>query len=532
MKLAKKTLCYSIILAVIMIAFVVGYFVFMLPSLYVDYMKKSNFREVVRIEEGYLEGGSYEGLQNRNSGVACTIEIPNLGDELYITNSFMRAVIEIQDEELRQWLDDFRTLGKTEETLTEETLTKKADWDKLREIFRDKFLNKRMLPGDYPVQIELERKNPAEEYVQEYTKIHVVSEGLVVYEGGVSDGDNSYTTYLAVGRNENATSITIYSTMTPRMGEITSVVMGSLPMIVAVVCLIVLIASGFYSRKIVTPIIRLANYAVGAKEAEHFEAEPFFTEDTDEIGELGRELNALYEKLRESYRELEQKNLALEEENERQEVFMRASSHQLKTPIAAALLLVEGMIQEVGKYKDSRKYLPEVKNQLLSMGKMVEDILYLNHATENMEAETINMQAMLQEILSAYHIQIENKKLQVVLQGAGMAYKDRELLKRIMDNLISNAVSYTPEGERIVIKIEKDVICVINQGVTIAEKLLPIICDPFVSSDDEQKGKGLGLYVAAYYCKLTGCMLKIENEANSVKATVLLEACADRKGEE
>ena len=44
--------------------------------------------------------------------------------------------------------------------------------------------------------------------------------------------------------------------------------------------------------------------------------------------------------------ELEEKNRELAEENERQEIFLRSSSHQLKTPIAAALLLVDGMLNE------------------------------------------------------------------------------------------------------------------------------------------------------------------------------------------
>lgn len=538
MKLAKKTFCYSVVLAVIMIAFVVCYFVFMLPSLYVDYMKKSNFREVVRIEEGYLESGGYEGLQIKNPAATYTLEIPNQGNEIYVTNKFVRATIKVQDEELQQWLNEFRTFGELQkdaegETLAgeadsekpeEENLAQEVNWEKLKEIIRDKLMNEEMLSEDYPVQIEMEKEDLTEEYAQEYVKMHTISDRLYVYEGGVSDGNNAYTTYLAVGKGENSTSITILPAMTPRMGEITSVVMESLPMIVAVVFFLVLVASGFFSGKIVRPIIRLADYAAGAREAENFDAEPFIMEEKDEIGELSRELNALYEKLRESFRELEQKNLALKEENERQEVFMRASSHQLKTPIAAALLLVDGMIQEVGKYKDSRQYLPEVKKQLLSMGKMVEDILYLNHAAENMEAEQIDLEVLLGEIVSAYHVQIEDKKLQIVMEGTGMVYKDRELLKKILDNLISNAVSYTPEGERIVIKIESDVLFVINEGVTIDEKLLPVICDPFVSSDSGQKGKGLGLYVANYYCKLTGCRLKIENEETGVRAAVFLES--------
>ena len=51
MRLSKKTFLYSIILAAVMVAFITGYFVFMLPSLYVDYVTDSNFDSVVRIQK-------------------------------------------------------------------------------------------------------------------------------------------------------------------------------------------------------------------------------------------------------------------------------------------------------------------------------------------------------------------------------------------------------------------------------------------------------------------------------------------------
>ena len=485
---------------------------------------------MVSVGEQYLKTGNYDNLQIKNPAAAYTLEIPNEGDELYLTNQFVHATIKVQDDELEKWLDKLRK-NFSRENLTEESGIKEADLEQFGEIFQEKFLNEKMMPEEYPIRIDLQEKEAAQEYTKQYTKVHMVSEKLLVYEGGVSDGDNAYTTYVAIGKGENSTSITFYFTMTPRMGEIKAVVMNSLPMIVAVIFLIVLVASGFFSGKIVRPIIRLADYAAGAKEAEHFEAEPFLFKEQDEIGNLARELNELYEKLRESYRKLEQKNQILEEENERQEVFMRASSHQLKTPIAAALLLVDGMIHEVGKYKDSKKYLPEVKKQLLSMGKMVEDILYLNHAAENMEAEQFDLEVMVQEIAAAYRIQMEDKKLQLSVEGSQAVCKDRALFAKILDNLMSNAVSYTPEGKEIRIKISKEVVCVINEGITIDEKMLPSVCDPFVSSHSGQKGKGLGLYVANYYCKLTGCLLKIENEQTSVKATVFLKRDNNRKGE-
>ena len=49
MGLRKKTFLYSVVLAVIMIAFIIGYFVLMLPSLYVDYVMNSNLESVVEI---------------------------------------------------------------------------------------------------------------------------------------------------------------------------------------------------------------------------------------------------------------------------------------------------------------------------------------------------------------------------------------------------------------------------------------------------------------------------------------------------
>lgn len=264
--------------------------------------------------------------------------------------------------------------------------------------------------------------------------------------------------------------------------------------------------------------------------AEHFEADEFvFASDSkDEIGILGRNLQELYEKLRDNYEELERKNSLLEEENKRQEVFLRASSHQLKTPIAAALLLVEGMMNEVGKYKDTKAYLPEVKKQLLSMRKIVEDILYLNYHAENLQQEEVEIEVLVQEMIGSYAVQAENKGLQVTAAGNGVVSTDREILKKIVDNLLSNAVGYTPRGQQIAIEISHAALCITNYGVTIEEKLLPNVLEPFVSSEGSGKGKGLGLYVAAYYSKLMGFELTIANIENGVQACLSFEKNRER----
>ena len=527
MGLRKKTFLYSVALAVIMIAFVIGYFVLMLPSLYVDYVMNSNLESAAEIQQGYMEERSYDNLAVKNPSSVYTMEIPNVGNEVYIAGKLFKLTITIQDEELQNLLDCARMMiGEN----SEEDFAGFAR--QLQDKFKDIFEGQRLISEDAPVEINLEQKvtGNGQVYYGEYSKMHKVSGGTVVYEAGVSDGNYSYTTYIAMGRTQDAFIITVLPTMTPQMEEITPIVMGSLPMIIAVIFLLVLISSGFFSGKIVNPIIRLANHAESAGMAEHFEADEFvFASDSkDEIGILGRNLQELYAKLRDNYEELERKNSLLEEENKRQEVFLRASSHQLKTPIAAALLLVEGMMNEVGKYKDTKAYLPEVKKQLLSMRKIVEDILYLNYHAENLQQEEVAVEALVQEMIGSYAVQAENKGLQVTASGNGVVSTDREILKKIVDNLLSNAVGYTPRGQQIAIEISHAALCITNYGVTIEEKLLPNVLEPFVSSDGSGKGKGLGLYVAAYYSKLMGFELTIANIENGVQACLSFEKNTER----
>lgn len=523
MSLSRKTLLYSTVLALLMVVFVVGYFAVMLPSLYVDYVERSNLASVIEIQKGYTQNRTYDGLSVRNPTAVYSFELPDEGDELFVTGKFFTLKATVRDEELRSLLERLRGLlrgvssgeiSADAEYFREDMLEEGgALWAQIKE----KLTGEDWIPETYPVAVQVETKTGGDAFGQAYWKLHQM-EDMLVYEAGISDEEYGYTTYIAAGRGESAYIFTVLPAMTPRMDELMPVVAESLPMIIAVVFFMVLLCSRFFSGKIVNPVIRLAGYAQTVGLADSFEEDAFCLDTDDEIGALGRSLQELYQKLHDSYAQLEEKNRLLEEENERKEVFLRASSHQLKTPIAAALLLVEGMINEVGKYKDAKAYLPEVKKQLLSMRKLVEDILHLDDHAAHEEREAVAVETLGEELVRAYAVQIEAKGLRVSVTGSGVFTADREMLRTVTDNLLSNAVQYTPDGEQIEITAGKDSLRIRNYGVTIDEKLLPNIYEPFVSSDSRTKGKGLGLYVAAYYGRLMGCRLNVQNMGNSVCA--------------
>lgn len=524
MGLSKKTFLYSVLLAAVMVAFITGYFVFMLPSLYVDYVMESNLKAVVNVQKGYMEEGSYDGLSVKNPSAMYTLEVPGSGEELYITGKFFTVAVKIRDEELREalcrameMLQNGMDAGGGDDVGGDKRNEALA---RLWETACEKLAGERLLPEDYPVELQLEGKENQSAYRTERAKFRFMTDGIAVYERSVSDKDYSYTTYIAMGCRNDALVFTVFFAMTPRMEEITPVVLGSLPMIVLVVFLLVMIASRFFSGRIVNPIIRLAGCAQRAGLSEDFAAEPFAVDSGDEIGVLAGSLRELYEKLRGSYMELERKNDLLKEENVRQEIFLRATSHQLKTPVAAALLLVEGMMGEVGKYRDTKKYLPEVKVRLLSMRKIVEDVLSLNDRVDHMEVEEFAVETLTGEVAAAYAPQAKEKSLEVRVKGQAVVRTDREILRAIIDNLFSNAAEYTPAGERIEAEITDRGICLKNYGVLIEEKLLPGIFEPFVSGNGEKKGKGLGLYIAAYYSRLLGFEIQVKNQGDHVLAAL------------
>ena len=533
-KLGRRNLFYSMILAGVMLAFLTGYFVYMLPSLYVDYMTEQNLGAIKEQHRTYVQTGSYGGVQVKNPTACFSVKIPDEGNSIFITSKLFSAEVTVTDvrlmevfSELRQYLKDYS--GKEEfhtEELAELFDERAENW---KEILNDVFSENL----SQPFQIQMSNLQDTEiEYYGEYEKIHPVSDAFIVFEMGIEDSNNQYVNYMAVERTEESLILTYLPVITPDINEIRPIVLQSLPMLGAVIFLLVLLFSQVYSRGIVSPIVQLVQHTQQRKNAHTLEAFPMeksLEKRSDEIGMLAVTLEELYQKIRASYEELDEKNRTLERENKRQEVLLKASSHQLKTPISAALLLVDGMKNNIGKYQDREKYLPKVKEQLLSMKKMVEDILYLNRCGETLDFQNAELRDILETQLALYRVTVTDKQLDVSIEGihAKTLHTDVTVFSHILSNLLSNAVNYTPPGERIRILLEEETLTIQNWGCHIHEDLLPHIFDPFVSGSHSKKegdtgSHGLGLYIASYYAQKISVRIKIRNESDSVAATLYL----------
>jgi two-component system sensor histidine kinase VanS len=215
------------------------------------------------------------------------------------------------------------------------------------------------------------------------------------------------------------------------------------------------------------------------------------------------------------------------EENQR--LFFFAASHELKTPIAAASALVEGMIANIGDYKDHPKYLRECLKTFDAQTRLVSEILEIVKLSDD-PTELLLLPLNLAEIgnalIAEYQPIAEQRGVKILAELPEVSiWADRRLLHRALSNVISNAVQNTPENETVQIRGERRKnrflrFCILNRGVQIPNDLLSRLFEPFYRLDPARKQggprSGLGLTIVQKSLERMKISFALENVSEGV----------------
>ena len=270
-----------------------------------------------------------------------------------------------------------------------------------------------------------------------------------------------------------------------------------------------------YSRYLARPIVRISSIAGRMAELD-FQWKCGETR-RDEIGALGRSLDEMAERLSAALAELEEANAALRgdmeraRELERQRLaFFSAASHELKTPVTILKGQLSGMLDGVGVYRDREKYLARSLQVAGRMEALVGELLAVSRMESDgaSRREAVELSALTAEKLA----------------------QDAELLGRAVENLLSNAALYSPEGAEIRVTAAARgawaVLTVENTGARIPAEALPHLFEAFYRAEPSRSratgGSGLGLYLVRMIVERHGGTCRIENSADGVRFTALL----------
>lgn len=251
----------------------------------------------------------------------------------------------------------------------------------------------------------------------------------------------------------------------------------------------------------------------------------------DEFSAMAANLNKMVEDIR--------RLMDKERESERtKNELITNIAHDLRTPLTSIIGYLELLSAPTSNMSPEmeKKYINITYTKAKRLEKLIEDLFgftKLNYGKVSMKVTKVDIVKLLSQLLEEFYPNFMDKDLAYELQSnvpAKMINADGNLLARLFDNLINNAIKYGAEGKRIVVKIHATesivTVSVTNYGYVIPKEELPLLFEKFYRVEQSRSsntgGTGLGLAIARNIVDMHGGTIGVTSDLNGTVFTVRL----------
>ncbi len=255
----------------------------------------------------------------------------------------------------------------------------------------------------------------------------------------------------------------------------------------------------------------------------------------DEFSAMAANLNKMVEDIRQL--------MDKERESERtKNELITNIAHDLRTPLTSIIGYLELLSGPANMTEEmEKKYIDITYTKAKRLEKLIEDLFgftKLNYGKVSMKIGKVDIVKLLSQLLEEFYPNFMDKDLAYELQSnvpAKIINADGNLLARLFDNLINNAIKYGAEGKRIVVKIHATetmvTVSVTNYGYVIPKEELPLLFEKFYRVEQSRSsntgGTGLGLAIARNIVDMHGGTIGVVSDLNGTVFTVRLQADFD-----
>lgn len=222
--------------------------------------------------------------------------------------------------------------------------------------------------------------------------------------------------------------------------------------------------------------------------------------------------------------------------------FLRHLSHELKTPLTALREGAELLNDEVGGplAPPQRQVVQIMRDNSVKLQRLIEDLLDYQralHAAASLVPRSVAMDALVREVARAHELAIGAKGQRLHLELEKFSVEaDPEKLRSIIDNLLGNAVKFTPQGGAISVLARRvngnAVLDVIDSGPGVPPEERDSIFDSFfrgrAKASGRIEGTGLGLAIAREFVEAHGGRISVESTPSGGHFRVTLPGSAFR----
>ena len=211
----------------------------------------------------------------------------------------------------------------------------------------------------------------------------------------------------------------------------------------------------------------------------------------------------------------------------RRELFTNIS-HDLRTPLASmqgyieTLIIKDQMLDEATR----RQYLDTACKHAAHLGRLIQDLFELamfESGNATPVFEDFSLTELIHDVAQEFRLQADEAQVSLQIDPPDEAvnvYADISLIQRVLENLVGNALKYTPEGGRVSISVQPDSaavgVSVADTGAGISAQALPHIFDRFYRENrdagEDNGSTGLGLAIAKRILELHGSEIRVTSE--------------------
>lgn len=218
---------------------------------------------------------------------------------------------------------------------------------------------------------------------------------------------------------------------------------------------------------------------------------------------------------------------SLEQAFLRERQFTSDVSHELRTPVSVILAQCEASLNRTDLSEEQRKEILLIRKKAGEMSQMISQLLLLSRADQGrqqLNKEEINISELTEIIVEEQKMLAQRRKIEVhtEIEPDITGYLDESFYIRMLDNLISNAVSYGKEGGNIKVTLHQIPSgvrgTVEDDGIGISRDDQVHIWERFYRVDASRTGKedgshsGLGLSMAKWIAQAHGGNVRVESE--------------------
>lgn len=232
--------------------------------------------------------------------------------------------------------------------------------------------------------------------------------------------------------------------------------------------------------------------------------------------------------------------------------FMSTAAHELRTPLTTILGFSEILVTKKNLEPEKRKeYLSYIHTQAVSLSQIIDDLLDISRIESGkgflLHKESFDMGRLLEGTVEKYRarfpdydfeIQVSEKPLEI--------YADRKKLNQVLDNIINNAIKYSPTNTKIRIGAQMSekaknmlaksparrqsniIVCIEDEGIGIAEDQLNHVFEKFWRanySDTGIEGTGLGMSIVKHIVEAHDGNVKLDSDLNQGTKVVIEIPC-------